>query len=180
MGNDTTDQGVHSRIVPSQLAQLADFRAYWQAAVEYQKRHGYPSNSAFPEALLRAEIGKGTHFSGMRADGVCTGYLSVTLEDPAIWGEREHGDAIYIHRMVANPAVRGGALTRDVLAWAKEHARSLGRRYVRMDTWAVNRRLVDYYVSCGYRHIGEQAIGKDPRLLPHYHGITLALFENPV
>lgn len=168
-----------ARIVRSDPAQLAEFRGYWQAAIEFQARHGYPSSPVFPEALLLSEMQGGRHFAGVRADGVCTGFFSLTLTDEPIWGERERGDAVYVHRMCSNPAVRGSALASAVLLWARQHARSLGRNFVRMDTWAANRRLVDYYVACGYRYIGDQPMGHDPRLSAHYHGIDLALFENP-
>jgi len=168
-----------TRIVPSQPAHLEEFRRHWDAARAFQAARNLPQSPVFPEEQLRRDMADGGHFRGVREDDTCVGFFSVTLSDTPIWGEREQGDAIYIHRMCVNPAARGAGFSADVLIWARGHAASLGRERVRMDTWASNRALVDYYRRCGFEFIGLQDIGHDPALSSHYHGITLALFENP-
>ncbi len=122
----------------------------------------------------------GLHFMGLRGDDLCVGFFSVTLGDRGIWGERDRDDGIYIHRMCVNPSARGERFSAAVLEWAYGYAAGRGRAFVRMDTWADNERLVAYYQGCGYRLVGFQDIGHDPSLSAHYHGIRLALFENPV
>jgi hypothetical protein len=49
-----------------------------------------------------------------------------------------------------------------------------------MDTWGDNQRLVNYYVACGFQHIGNRQLGVVPDLPAHYNNANLALFENPV
>jgi hypothetical protein len=39
---------------------------------------------------------------------------------------------------------------------------------------------LNYYVTCGFRHIGNKQLGLVPDLLPHYNNLNLALFENAV
>ncbi len=168
------------RIVPSRPSRLAEFREFWDAAVAYQTRHGVARWPVFPESIITAEIGAARHFMALRDDEVCAGFFSVTPSDKGIWKERDRNDAIYIHRTCVNPRARGGSLAADVLKWAYGYAAGCGRGFVRMDTWGDNDRLIDYYKACGYQPAGFQHIGNDPSLPAHYHGIRLALFENPV
>jgi GNAT superfamily N-acetyltransferase len=112
--------------------------------------------------------------------GDLAGFFSVALSDAQIWGDKEQGNAIYIHRMCVNPDRKGTDFTRTVLAWACEHAFSLGRTFVRMDTWGDNQRLVEYYTRCGFGYIGDRQLGVVPDLPAHYSNTRLALFENLV
>lgn len=68
----------------------------------------------------------------------------------------------------------------SILTWAYGFAIGAGRKFVRMDTWADNERLLNYYIACGYQHIGNRQIGIVPGLPPHYKNANLALFENAV
>jgi GNAT superfamily N-acetyltransferase len=167
------------RIGPSEAARLPEFRTFWEAAIAWQVERGVASHPEFPKSLIVSEIAAGRHFMALREDGECAGFFSVTLSDKVIWRERDRDDGIYIHRMCVNPRARGSQFAAAVFAWAGPYARSLGRSFVRMDTWADNPALVAYYQKCGFRLVGEQAIGHEPTLSSHYQGITLALFENP-
>lgn len=127
---------------------------------------------------MEGEINAGLHFSAYLPDNTLAGYFSVALSDGLIWGAKERGDAIYIHRMCVNPACKGGNLTLSILEWARVHASSLGRKFVRMDTWADNKRLVHYYIDCGFHYIGDRQLGEVPELPSHYSNTNLALFQN--
>lgn len=168
------------KIRPSTYSDIGTFRNFWDSALAYQKARQLPLWPPFPESHVEEEIGAGLHFSSDFPDGVLAGYFSVALSDALIWTGEERGDAIYIHRMCVNPSRKGSNLARSVLAWSREYASSLGRKFVRMDTWADNQRLVDYYVDCGFHHIGDRQLGDVPRLPAHYSNIRLALFQNTV
>jgi hypothetical protein len=43
-----------------------------------------------------------------------------------------------------------------------------------------NRRLVDYYISCGFKHIRNRHLGDVPELPTHYSNIELAMFQNDI
>ncbi|MEO8574773.1 MAG: GNAT family N-acetyltransferase [Pyrinomonadaceae bacterium] len=87
-------------------------------------------------------------------DGEVACIFSVAYADPIIWGENSHESAIYIHRIVTNPEFRGKGYVRSVTDWAREHAQANRIRFVRMDTWGDNQRLIDYYQSCGFKFLG--------------------------
>ena len=113
-------------------------------------------------------------------DGILAGYFSLALSDELIWNEKEKGDAIYLHRICVNPERKGNNLTNHILSWAYGYALGTGRKFIRMDTWGDNQRLVNYYVSCGFQHVGNRRLGEAPELPAHYSNANLALFENPV
>jgi predicted GNAT family N-acyltransferase len=167
-------------IQKSKCSSLKEFETFWRAALTYQKERNLPLWSPFPEATISDEINESRHFSGCVSGNTLAGFFSITFSDPMIWGEAERGDAIYVHRMCVNPALRGDHFAGQVLAWACGYAVGMERKFVRMDTWAANQRLVDYYVKCGFKLIGCKTLRDVSGLLPHYRGQELALFENEV
>lgn len=168
------------RIKTSNLSDEACFLAFWNAALVYQRENKLPLWPDYPATKIREEVQHGLHFSVFNPNDDLVGYFSVVLSDPVIWAGDEKGDAIYIHRMCVNPAVKGGRLAQYVLAWACGYAAAKKRKYVRMDTWGDNLRLVDYYTSCGFRHIRTRNLGDVPELPPHYNNAVLALFQNEI
>ncbi len=168
------------RIVPSEPSYMPLFTALWHQAAAFQAAIGVAAWTTFPEAIIATDMAEARHFMGVRDDGVCAGYFSVVWRDEAIWQDRDRDDAIYIHRMCGNTATRGERFAAQAFDWAMRFAEGAGRAFVRMDTWAENTRLIAYYERCGFVRVGTRVIGDEPALPPHYQGITLALFENPV
>ncbi len=168
------------KIHPSISSTASEFRDFWNAALAYQKSAQLPVWPSYPEQKIKDEIQAGLHFSVFLPEGILAGYFSLALSDALIWDEKERGDAIYIHRMCVNPERKGMNLAAAVLAWAYGHAIGSGRKFIRMDTWGGNQRLVNYYITCGFQHIGNRQLGLVPDLPPHYTNANLALFENAV
>jgi GNAT superfamily N-acetyltransferase len=164
----------------SSAADEPRFLEFWNRALAGQRASRLPLWPGYPAERIRAEIRAGLHYSSYGPDGRLDGYFSLALDDPLIWGEEERGDAVYIHRMCVNPAAKGGRFAARVLAWACGYAAGAGRKHVRMDTWRDNPRLIDYYVSCGYRRAGDRHVKGDHRLPAHYADIRLALFQNEI
>ena len=102
---------------------------------------------------------------------------SITYADPIIWGKDSGDSAMYIHRIVTNPDFRGRAYVRSITEWAKGHAAANRLRYVRMDTWGDNQKLIDYYKDCDFKYLGEMTPELSDDLPKHYVGISLSLFE---
>jgi len=168
------------RIYRSSSASNDRFSNFWNAALAYQKAKQLPLWPAYPAQRIKDEIYGGLHFSVFMPDDVLAGYFSIALADELIWGEKERGDAVYIHRICVNPDRKGNNLTTHILSWAYGYALVAGRKFIRMDTWGDNLRLVNYYITCGFRHVGNRRLGSVPDLPPHYSNANLALFENVV
>lgn len=165
------------RITPADLACLPAVQAAYAAARELQRAAGSTLWPDFGLEAVRVEIDAGRLY---RVDGVASlwGVFSVAYADPAIWGERECGQHVYLHRIARDPGGPARGLMAVVLAWGRAHCRELGRRALRMDTWASNEALIAVYERLGFRRVGRRRLGADPRLPPHYHGEEFALLED--
>jgi ribosomal protein S18 acetylase RimI-like enzyme len=100
-------------------------------------------------------------------------------EDAALWGERERGAHIYLHRIARAPTYPGRGLVDAVLDWAQARGEERGLEGLRMDTWASNDALIAYYAKRGFTLLGRTRIPNDSSL-PHYRGLELALMERPL
>ena len=151
------------------------FRLY-AAAIEFQKAKFHRAWLPFDRAMIECEIAEKRNWKFV-IDGKIVCIYSVTFEDPFIWKEKSLEPAIYIHRIVTNPEFRGRKFVPKITGWAHEYAKSLGKKFIRMDTWGDNQKLLDYYVECGFEFLGVITPTASADLPPHYEGITLSLFE---
>jgi GNAT superfamily N-acetyltransferase len=92
----------------------------------------------------------------------------------------ECGDAIYLHRIVVNPLFKGRRLFGTVLEWATRCAHGQGLSFIRMDTWANNPRIIDYYRSFGFHFVEFYTTPDSPALPSHNRNLGLALLEMKV
>ena len=164
------------RVESATLSDLPAIRGVYADATEIQRAQGAVIWDEFPRPLIIGEIETGRLFRIMDGDAVA-GVFSVAYEDEAIWGERERGDHIYLHRIARATKHPGRGIMEAVLEWAWSECRRLGRAGLRIDTWASNQALIDFYERKGFRFVGVRSIGVEPRLAPHYQGIDLALLE---
>lgn len=163
-------------VEPARPADLPAIHAAYAAGRAIQHAQGFAVWPEFPDESVLAEIAAGNLLRVM--DGATlAGVFSVTYEDPAIWGDLERGAHVYLHRITRAADYQGRGLMDAVLAWARERCRTLGRAGLRMDTWADNATLITYYGRLGFALVGRRRLDADPRLLPHYHGLELALLE---
>ena len=165
-------------VEPARPDHLAAVKAAYSDARAIQRERGGVLWPEFSDAAILAEIATG-HLLRVLEGDTLVGVFSVAYEDPAIWGEHERGAHIYLHRIARAAGYQGRGLTDMVVAWAHERCRALGRAGVRMDTWASNAALIAYYQRLGFRLVGRRRIAPDARLPDHYHGIYLALLEQP-
>jgi ribosomal protein S18 acetylase RimI-like enzyme len=163
------------RIVNSTHKDFDRIFELYDVAIEFQKKVFDKHWKGFEPRLVEREIKENRQWKIM-VDGQIACVFAITFEDPSIWKEKDRGDAIYIHRIVTDPAFRGRNFAQHITDWSKGYAKSQGKKYVRMDTWGDNQKLIDYYQKCGFNFLG--IITPDHKNLPkHYNGITLSLFE---
>jgi ribosomal protein S18 acetylase RimI-like enzyme len=157
---------------------LPAVRAAYAYAREIQKARGATLWPEFSDVAILREMRHGCLLRVVDGD-MLAGVFSVAYEDAAIWGERERGAHIYLHRIAraAEHPTRG--LVTAVLDWAHGHCRASNREGLRMDTWASNTDLISLYERHGFRVIGMRHITVDARLPAHYHNRKFALLEAP-
>ncbi|MEP6849132.1 MAG: GNAT family N-acetyltransferase [Acidobacteriota bacterium] len=148
----------------------------YDRAIEFQKTVFHKSWLGFDRQLVETEIVEERIWK-IEDDGTIACIYSVTYSDPVIWGEKSGESAMYIHRIVTNPDFRGRGYVRSITGWATDFARSNNLRFVRMDTWGDNQKLIDYYKDCGFGFRGVVTPKKSAELPKHYSDINLSLFE---
>jgi ribosomal protein S18 acetylase RimI-like enzyme len=170
-------------IAPTTLDDLPVIRELFAAAISYQKvkfgKHWHGLN----EDQLLSEIDNHQHWKIVE-DGVIAAFFSIAFTDALIWEERDADPAIYLHRIVTNPAYRGRGYVGAITDWAENYARAAARLFVRLDTDVENTRLNAYYRECGYVFCGVKKFTDKDRAnsaIPlHYFGSGLSLFERAI
>jgi ribosomal protein S18 acetylase RimI-like enzyme len=169
---------VQMRVEPATLDDLPSVRAAYADAREIQRERGAIVWPEFAAAAIVAEV-EGERLFRVTDEGALVGVFSVAYEDEAIWGERERGAHIYLHRIARVATYPGRGFLDAVLGWARKRCRMLRRAGLRMDTWASNEALIALYEREGFHVVSRRRIGTDPRLPAHYHGREFALLEAP-
>jgi GNAT superfamily N-acetyltransferase len=120
----------------------------------------------FPPERVEKGIARGETYLARAGDQVA-GTITFQLEDPFFWGEQPP-HAAYVHLMAMRRSFAGGG--GELLEWAAEQARLVGRELLRLDCMSTNPGLRGYYQRKGFVHQGDRTI------LDH----VASLYERPV
>lgn len=154
---------------------------YWlfEQAIDYQRHKGYPVWIGYDKQTLMNDVAIGLQYKIVMDNHIAC-IFSVCYEDSIIWRDKEQGDAIYLHRIVVNPHMKGQKQFGRVLTWAVEHAIQKSKKYIRMDTWGHNPNIVDYYQSFGFRFIENFTTSDSPELPIQHRNLYLSLLQYDV
>ncbi len=107
-------------------------------------------------AALRSDVRAGSVHVLLDGDRLIG---SVTVDrrvDPELWpAESRSRKALYVHRMVVARSHAGRDIGRAMLAWADGQAETQGYEFLRLDAWATNRELHEYYVKRGFVQLSQ-------------------------
>ena len=106
------------------------------------------SRQAFLDQIMKGEVF--VAYIGEEA----TGTFILQWSDLLWWGERPP-DAGYIHKFAIKPALAGKGLGVEMLKWAETTARNAGRKFLRLNCMADDRKMRDYYERLGFIHKGD-------------------------
>ena len=109
-------------------------------------------------ARLADEIGRGMFviaWSGSDAAGV----VRFQLEDDEFWPDDPGVHAVYIHRLGVRAKYRGAGVSQNLMSWAVDEGRRLGRQVLRLDTDADRPRLRAVYERFGFRLHSYRQVG---------------------
>ncbi|TCD10909.1 GNAT family N-acetyltransferase [Pedobacter frigidisoli] len=163
------------QIQNSQSTDIDVIFEFYDMAIAHQKKVFNKHWQGFSRELVTNEIAENRQYK-ILVDGVVACVFAVTFNDKLIWGDRDH-DSIYIHRIVTHPNFRGYSFVKEIIKWAKKYALENHLKYIRMDTWADNEKLLAYYTGCGFDYVGMVTLNETEGLPKHYEGISLSLFE---
>jgi len=73
------------------------------------------------------------------------------MEDLLFWPDIEQGDSAFVHRLVVARAFKGQGVSTALLDWSVEHARAMGKHFLRLDCDAERMKLRELYERFGFR-----------------------------
>lgn len=151
---------------------------YWmfEEAIKYQKINNYKGWNDYDKTFLQNEVKQKLHFKVVSNNQILC-IFSVCFSDPLIWREKEKGTSIYLHRVTVNPYFKGQSQFAKVLQWAIDFARNNQLESIRIDTWADNPTIIEYYKNYGFKFV-ENYKTADTKALPIQHrNLNVTLLE---
>jgi GNAT superfamily N-acetyltransferase len=145
-------------------------------SIAYQEKHGYPVWRDYDKDAIVRDIENRNQYKVI-IDSEIGIVFSVAYSDKVIWRERDRGDAIYLHRIVVNPACKGQKLFGVIVEWAKDHILQKGLSNIRMDTWAANPTIIHYYKTFGFTVVENYTTPNTTELPMHNRNLALTLLE---
>jgi GNAT superfamily N-acetyltransferase len=110
------------------------------------------------EHRIRVEAEAGM-FVVAEIDGQVVGAIRFQLEDRLFWPDLDGGDSAFVHRLAVRRANAGQGISTALLQWSADRARSLGKRYLRLDCDAERTRLRALYERFGFRLHSYRQVG---------------------
>ncbi|MEI9922002.1 MAG: GNAT family N-acetyltransferase [Bacteroidota bacterium] len=164
------------KIINSELGDLPSIVQWFDESIAYQEKNGYPTWKNYDQDAIIRDINDRNSYKAVNNNG--TGIVfSVTYRDPILWRQMDTGQSVYLHRIVVNPAFKGQKLFGVILDWAIDHMKQKGRKNIRMDTWAENPNIIEYYKKFGFEVV-ENIVTPDTEELPvHNRKLALTLME---
>ncbi len=148
----------------------------FEASIAYQEKKNFPSWRNYDRIAVARDIENRNQYK-VEVGSTIAIVFSICREDPVIWRHHENGDAVYLHRIVVNPQFKGQKMFGRIADWALQYCSQHGLKFVRMDTWANNPNLIQYYSGFGFRFV-ETYTTPDTEDLPfHNRNLSLALLE---
>lgn len=160
-----------------QLGTAADLDAYCafstaaQARLQAQGVGQYvPSAHAIYREAFNERVRQSEFWVAQQADSPIAGFcLSVT---PASWWPDQATDTLYFSSLVVAVPWQQRGVGTQIMAFSHAHAAAVGKRRVRLDCYAGNRRLCAFYERLGYRFVAK--IEQHPDYFGHLYESTLS------
>jgi len=92
-------------------------------------------------------------------DGRIVGAIRFQLEDQLFWPDLDGRDSAFVHRLAVRRTHAGRGVSTELLQWAVDRARSLGKRCLRLDCDADRTRLRALYERFGFRLHSYRQVG---------------------
>lgn len=149
---------------------------FFEHSIHYQEKNGYPVWRHYDKNVVVKDVEDKNQYK-IIVDSIPAMVFSVRYNDKLIWRDLDQDDAIYLHRIVVNPEFKGRKLFGTILEWAIDHVRKKGLGFIRMDTWAANPTIINYYRSFGFDVIENYTTPDSAELPIHNRNLSLTLLE---
>lgn len=164
------------KVLHTKLTNLPQIFELFEQSIHYQEKKGYPVWKNYDKNAIIKDIETGNQYKVV-VDSTIAIVFSVRYTDKIIWRELDTGNSIYLHRIVVNPAFKGQRLFGKILEWVIEHSKQKGLSSIRMDTWAANPTIIEYYKSFGFTFVENFTTPDSEELPVHNRKLALTLLE---
>ena len=160
----------------TEMNDLEQIFGLFEHSIQYQEKHGYPVWKNYDKNAIIKDIENKNQYKVI-VDAKIAIVFSVCYTDKVIWRHFENGDSVYLHRIVVNPSFKGQKLFGTVIEWAINHCKQKGLATIRMDTWAANPTIINYYKTFGFTFIENYTTPDSQELPVHNRKLALTLLE---
>ena len=160
----------------TEMSDLAQIFALFEDSINYQEKKGYPVWKHYDKHAIIRDIENKNQYKVV-VDSKTGIIFSICYTDKVIWRELDKGDSVYLHRIVVNPELKGQKLFGKILDWVIEHSKQKGLSSIRMDTWAANPNIINYYKGFGFTIIENYTTPDTEELPVHNRNLALTLLE---
>jgi ribosomal protein S18 acetylase RimI-like enzyme len=164
------------QVINTEQTDLPLIFEFFEHSIAYQQAKGYPVWKDYDKGSIIKDITDKNHYKAVSKDRIGI-VFSVGYKDKIIWREHDKGESIYLHRIVVNPEFKGQKLFGLIVEWAIDHIRQKKLKTVRMDTWAANTQIINYYKTFGFHVIENYTTPDSPELPVHNRNLALTLME---
>lgn len=167
---------MHYHVANTEMSDLELIFELFEQSINYQEKNAYPVWRNYDRNAIRRDI-EGKNQYKVVINFKTAIVFSVCYTDKIIWREYDKGDSLYLHRIVVNPEFKGQKLFGKVLEWSVSHGREKGLKTIRMDTWAANPTIIQYYRSFGFSVVENYTTPDSIELPVHNRNLALTLLE---
>jgi ribosomal protein S18 acetylase RimI-like enzyme len=164
------------KVMNTEMSDLEQVFAFFDHSISYQEKKGYPVWKNYDKNAIISDVENKLQYKVVVHSTMAI-VFSVCYTDKIIWRELEHGNSIYLHRVVVNPEFKGQKLFGTMLDWVIEHSKQKGLHSIRMDTWAANPNIINYYKGFGFNFVENYTTPDSLELPVHNRSLALTLLE---
>jgi len=168
-----------AQIIHTGMNDLEQVFQFFEHSISYQEKKGYPVWRNYDRNTVIKDVQDKNHYKVI-VDAKTAIVFSVRYTDKVIWRDLDRGNSIYLHRIVVNPEFKGQRIFGTILDWAIEHAKEKGLGRIRMDTWANNPSIINYYKTFGFNFIEDYTTPDSEELPVHNRNMAMTLLEYQV
>jgi ribosomal protein S18 acetylase RimI-like enzyme len=160
----------------TEMDDLEQIFELFDQSVKYQEQKGVPVWRNYDKNAIIGDIENKNQYKVIINSKTAI-VFSVCYNDKVIWRDMEAGNSIYLHRIVVNPEFKGQKLFGKILDWAIQHSKQKGLTSIRMDTWAANPTIINYYKGFGFNFVEKYTTPDSQELPVHNRNLALTLLE---
>jgi GNAT superfamily N-acetyltransferase len=155
-GDDPNQRLNITRATPAEWLEVA---AILEDVQRWLRSRGSPQwTRPFDREWIEPKVATGEFFIA-RLNARPIAVARILLSDPLFWGDRDDGEALYVHSLAVLREYAGQGIGQQFLDWAAEEALRSGRRFLRLDCAADNLPLCAYYEEAGFVSLGPVHVG---------------------